>query len=246
MISCVIIDDDITCINTLSLFIKNFAPQLQVVAQSQSIAEGAKLINQHQPKLVFLDVELNNEMGFDLFTHFPNPNFEVIFCTAHQKYAMQAIKLSAFDFILKPIDAEDFTQAIEKYIKKSNNQLTSQRVELLLDAVKTKEFKKIAIPSHDSITFIETSEIICCLGESKYTTIYTANGEKIVSSKNLGEFEAMLNPQLFFRSHKSWIINITTVKKFLKTDSQVLLSNGMLVDVSTRKRDEFFKLFEKL
>ncbi len=246
MIKAIIVDDDPLCANTMELFVKNFTPQVSVLGYAQTISTAVQLIKEHQPNLIFLDVELVNEKGFDLFKHFPNPNFEVVFCTAHEKYAVQAIKLSCFDFLIKPIDSNELILTIEKFERKNHDLLTGKRIEVLLDSIKNNETKKIAIPSHNSITFINTNEIVCCLGESKYTTVYTNNGEKIMSSKNLGEFESLLNSAQFFRSHKSWIVNLSYVKKLIKTDNQILLTNDMLVDVSTRKKDDFLKLFEKL
>lgn len=244
--NCIIVDDDLMCINTMESFIANFIPDMKVLGRAQTINEATELINKVKPQVVFLDVELNGELGFRLFDIFPEPSFEVIFCTAHEKYAVKAIKLSCFDFLIKPVLVEDLQAAVNKLQNKLNSSVNSKRIQVLLDNFVTKEYKKIAIPSSNSIEFINTADIVCCEAESKYTTVYTVQGEKIVSSKNIGEFEELLNPELFFRSHKSWLVNLSFVKKFIKTENKLLLSNNMQIDVSTRKKDEFLSLFEKL
>lgn len=246
MMNCVIVDDDLMCINTMESFIANFIPGMKVLGHAQTIAQAEALINEKKPQVVFLDIELNGELGFKLFDVFPEPGFEVIFCTAHEKYAVRAIKLSCFDFLIKPVLVEDLQAAVSRLQNKLGSSVNSKRIQVLLDNFVSREYKKIAIPSASSIEFINTADIVCCEAESKYTTVYTINGDKIVSSKNIGEFEELLNPEQFFRSHKSWLVNLSYVKKFIKTENKLQLSNQMMVDVSTRKKEEFLSLFEKL
>lgn len=245
MITCLIIDDDLSCIETLSLMLSKHAQNIKIIGIAQNLTNAQNLINHLNPQLLFLDVELNGEKGFDLFKIFPEPHFEVIFTTAYEKYAVQAIKHACFDFLPKPINETELIDSMNRLTDTIAKKESKKRVNVLLEAINTKVIKRIAIPSHDSITFVNVDDIVACLGESKYTTIYTNKNEKIVSSKNLGEFEDVLVLPAFFRSHKSWIINIENVIKFNKTDNTVLLNHNITAEVSTRKKDEFLKLFEK-
>lgn len=244
--TCVIIDDEKNCIDALSGIIKSYCPQLKVLATANTISDGVKLINSEKPQIVFLDVEIGNEMGFDLFQYFPTPDFEVIFTTAHEKYALKAIKSSCYDFLLKPVNIQEVIVVVSKLEKEKRNG-QSQNVNVLLDNLKAKDnfLKKIAIPSNEGYSIINIDEIISLEADGKYTKIITNAGLRSLSTKNIGEFEELLNPELFFRTHKSWIVNVNHIKKFLKNESQVLLSNETLADVSSRKKDEFLKLFGK-
>lgn len=243
--NCVLIDDEANCIDALSGILKHYCPQVKILGSANSIADAVNLINSTQPKLVFLDVEINNEMGFDLFNYFPDPKFEVIFTTAHEKYALKAIKSSCYDFLLKPIVIQEVVSVISK-LEKEKSSSGAEKVNVLLDNIKAKDhLQKMAIPTGDGYTFINVDEIITMEGDGKYTKITAKGDVKFLSSKNMGEFEEMLNPEFFFRIHKSWIINLRYVKKFLKADSKVEMLNGVVADVSTRKKDDFLKLFEK-
>ncbi len=244
--TCVIIDDEQNCIDALSGIINSYCPQLKVLATANAISDGVKLVNTEKPQIVFLDVEIGNEMGFDLFQYFPAPDFEVIFTTAHEKYALKAIKSSCYDFLLKPVNIQEVIAVVSKLEKEKRNG-QNQNVNVLLDNLKAKDnfLKKIAIPSNEGYSIINIDEIISLEADGKYTKIITNAGLRSLSTKNIGEFEELLNPELFFRTHKSWIVNVNHIKKFLKNESQVLLSNETLADVSSRKKDEFLKLFGK-
>lgn len=244
--NCVLIDDEQGCIDTLSGVLKQFCPQVNILGSARSIAEAVKLINLTGPQLVFLDVEINSETGFDLFNYFPDPRFEVVFTTAHEKYALKAIKSSCYDFLLKPIVIQEVTAVISR-LEKEKRRTGEKNVGVLLDNLKAKDqqLQKIAIPSSEGYTFIDVKEIISLEADGKYTRITAAGGISSLSTKNIGEFEEMLDADIFFRTHKSWIINLNYVKKFLKGDSRVIMSNDVAADVSTRKKDDFLKLFEK-
>ncbi len=245
--NCIIIDDDNNCIKALNGIIQEYLPKLNVVGTAQNIKDGVKLITSNEIDIVFLDVEIQQEMGFDLFKFIPEPTFEVIFTTAHEKYAMKAIKSSCFDYLLKPIEPSELVNAINRY-EKQNVQSAGQRASVLLSNVQTQDkvVEKIAIPTKDGMVFINTKDVIYLEGDAKYTTLHLLNGERYVSSKNIGEFEELFDATMFFRCHRSWIVNLNHIVKYLKNDNQVMLSNNILIDVSTRKKDEFMKLFNKM
>lgn len=244
--NCVIVDDENSCIQALSGIIKQYCPQLTVLGIANNIADAVKLINSTHPQVVFLDVEINNEMGFDLFKFFSVPDFEVVFTTAHEKYALKAIKSSCYDFLLKPIVIPELVSVVSK-LEKEKKHSGAGNVNVLLDNINAKDhqLQKIAIPSNDGYTFINVGEIISLEADGKYTKITAKGGINSLSTKNIGEFEEMLDPSVFFRTHKSWIINLDHVKKFMKADSRVQMSNDVIADVSTRKKDDFLKLFSK-
>ncbi|MCD6068237.1 MAG: DNA-binding response regulator [Bacteroidetes bacterium] len=244
--NCIIVDDDFSCVNALAGIIQNYCPQLQITGTANTIADAVKLIHAKNPELVFLDVEINDETGFDLFRYFPSPTFEVVFTTAHEKYALKAIKSSCYDFLLKPVVIQEMITVVDK-LEKEKQFSSGKNIGVLLDNLRTKEsgLQKIAIPSAEGYSFVDTSAIISLEADGKYTKIITDSGLRSLSTKNIGEFEELLGNDLFFRTHKSWIVNLNHVKKFLKNESQVLLSNDTLADVSSRKKDEFLRLFDK-
>lgn len=244
--NCIIVDDDAGCIDTLEAILKKYCPKLEIVGTANTISDAVQLINSKQPQLVFLDVEIGPEMGFDLFNYFSDPEFKVVFTTAHEKYALKAIKSSCYDFLLKPVVIQEVVSIVAKLEKESKN-TTGKNVNVLMDNLRSKGsvLQKIAIPSNDGYAFVNVSDIISLEADGKYTKIVTDSGLKSLSTKNIGEFEELLNNDMFFRTHKSWIVNLNHVKKFLKTESMVQLSNGTSAEVSSRKKDEFIKLFNK-
>lgn len=247
MIKAVIIDDESSCRDALQLLLKEFCPTVELFGMASSLPDGINLIKEKKPELVFLDVELKNHLGFKLFESFPDPDFEVVFCTAHEKYALQAIKTSCIEYLLKPVDPVELMNAIAKFQKFTNREVNQKKVEVLLENTgnASHTLNKIAVPTSEGYFFINTSDILYFEGDGKYTNMFTNKGDKIVSSKNLGEFEELLNQQSFFRCHKSWLINLNYIKKYMRGDGQVMMSNDKLVDVSTRKKEEFLKLFDR-
>jgi two-component system LytT family response regulator len=245
--NCIIVDDDKSCIETLEGILKQFCSRVQIVGTATNITDAVKLVNATSPDLVFLDVEIGKELGFDLFNYFSSPQFEVVFTTAHEKYALKAIKSSCYDFLLKPVVVQEVVSVVSK-LENEKKKDPSGNVNVLMDNLRSKDntLQKIAIPSVEGYAFINVNDIISLEADGKYTKIVTASGLKSLSTKNIGEFEELLNPAFFFRTHKSWIINLNHVKKFLKNESQVLLSNDSTADVSSRKKDEFLKLFNKV
>lgn len=243
--NCILVDDDPDGTRLLSGILKTYCPQIKITGTASSIADAVKLINASSPDLVFLDIEIHNELGFDLFKYFSSPAFEVVFTTAHEKYALKAIKSSCYDFLLKPVDIGEVVNVVSK-LEKETQRRSEKNLDVLLDNLKSKDqgLKKIAIPSVEGYSFIDVDEIISLEADGKYTKIRSA-GFKSTSTKNIGEFEELLQSEHFFRTHKSWIINLKHVKKYLRNDNQVLLSDDTLADVSSRKKDAFLGLFGK-
>jgi two-component system, LytTR family, response regulator len=236
MISCIIIDDNELAIKTLNSLILNFCPQLNVMATSQTITNGVNLINEHQPELVFLDVEIKTELSFDLFSYFSKPKFKVIFTTAHEKYALSAIKHKCFGYLLKPIDAKELVRLVNDF----ENHKTS-----ISNETNSTEEKRLALIENNEYFFVNMEDILYLNADGKYTEIVLSNKTKHVSSKNLGEIEALL-PSYFFKCHKAYIINMNSVTKFIKDDMKIVMKDGVQIDLAARRKDEFLKQFNRV
>lgn len=243
---CVIIDDDPGCVDALKGIIENYCPQLNLVGSANTIDDGVRVINSLKPQLVFLDVEIHDRLGFDLFQFFPKPDFEVVFTTAHEKYALKAIKSSCYDYLLKPISIEELVNVVTR-LESEKNERTSENLSVLLSNLESQEriLHKIAIPSNNGYSFVQIDDIVLMEGDGKYTKITTVSGQKYLSTKNIGEFESLLPGDHFFRTHKSWLVNLHYLLNYDKSSSKLYLQGDLTAEVSLRKKEEFMKLFDR-
>jgi len=247
MIKTILIDDDESNLNTLKALLNKYCKNVDVIATCTTIVEAEKTINNNKVELVFLDIELNNESGFDLLKIFRNPSFQVEFTTAHEQYALKAIKSSCLEYLLKPIDYRELIYTIDKYQSISNIQ-QSEKINVLLDNTNDRKYSisKIAVPISDGFIFLNINDIQYCQADMNYTKIILLNGNSVLSTKNLKEFEELLNQENFFRCHKSWLINLNYIKRYSKTDgNRVQMSNEVWIDISFRKKDDFLKIFKR-
>jgi two-component system LytT family response regulator len=243
--NCIIVDNEPNAIKKLSVLITDNFTDVTIAATCTTISTAVKAIHEHNPDFIFLDVELNGETGFDVFNHFSVPQFNVVFTTAHEKYALRAIKASCFEFLLKPIQLSELAQVIDKLRLKLEKDI-SKKLDILQKNINAgKNFNQIAVPTQDEFHFINTNNIVCLEADAKYTCIYTIDGDKHLSSKNIGDYEEILNEEDFFRCHKSWIVNLKHAKTFVKNTNVLVLNNDVEVEVSTRKKDEFLRRFFK-
>ncbi len=248
MITAIIIDDEQHCIDRLTYFLTQYhKSSVQLLSSVQSVEEGVTAIQQLQPDLIFLDVHLNGKTGFDVLKHFNNFDFAVIFTTAFEKYAIQAIKFSAVDYLLKPINNDDLKAAIDKLKGKLSKEDTSIKIDSLLNNLhKDAASKRIVISSEKSVTVYLLCDIIRCESNINYTNFYLKDGTHIMASKTLKEFDELLSDYDFFRVHNSHLINLAYVKKYDKVKSVVLMSDHSEIEVSTRRKDEFLKKLANL
>jgi two-component system LytT family response regulator len=238
----IIIDDEIAAIENLQIMLNKYCKNINIVATAQSADEGVLLINKENPDLIFLDIEMPHTNGFDLLKRFPNPTFSVIFTTAYNQYAIQAIKFSALDYLLKPIDVDELITAVSKVEDKSK--IDDERLNVLLKNIDTKTTKRLALPKDGGYSIIKVETIIRCEASDNYTTFYIKDKKPILVSRTLKEFENMLPKDNFLRVHQSHLINIDKVEEYYKTDgAYVLMEDGSTVSISRRKREEFEKLF---
>jgi two-component system LytT family response regulator len=241
MIHAIIVDDEEKSRITLNNLVTKHCPSVVVTDLCDSVAGAIKSIGKNSPELVFLDIEMPFENGFTLFEKIKKPSFSVIFTTAYDQYAIKAIKYSALDYLLKPVDVTDLKSAVEKCERQiKNNTDRSDDYELLFSALKLKsKSAKIAVPAFDGLQMINVNEIVKCVADESYTHLTLTNGSKVVVSRILKEFEDLLSEFNFFRVHNSSLINLTHVKKYIKGDGgYVIMSDDETVEVSRRKKNE--------
>lgn len=243
MINAVIIDDEKKCVSLLSKMAWQHLPDVAIAGTAANAEDGRKLILQIEPDIVFLDIEMPNKTGFDLLSELDEVNFEVIFTTAYNQYAVKAIRFSAFDYLLKPIDEEELKQCLKRYRQKVKADRSGQ-ISMLFDNLKNinKAYSRISVSTSEGVIFLNVADIIYCEATGSYTQFYLKNDEKLLSSRTLKDFEEMLQEHNFFRLHHSYLINLNEIKRYIKGEGgTVIMSNGNEVLVSRRKKDDFIK-----
>jgi two-component system LytT family response regulator len=246
MIKAIIVDDESIARRSLSKLIERYVSEVQVVAQAENIQEAEKQIHQYKPDLIFLDIEMPTGNGFKLIEKFENPTFDVIFITAYDKYAIQAFNYATIDYLLKPIDVTKLTKSIERFKEKAAYKFQKERYEFLLQNINhpSNEFKKIIIPSRKGFQIINVADIIYCKASRSYCDIHLLSGEIIYSSKTLREMEETLPKQIFFRTHKSYLVNTNMCKSYESNDEQLKIITGELIPLSSRHKQEFIELVQ--
>ena len=240
-IDTVIIDDEQAAQITLMKFLQMHCPNVNVVGTADGVEEGLQLLQSKPVDLVFLDIKMNDGTGFDLLKRLESIQFNLVFTTAYDEYALKAFKYSAIDYLLKPIDPLELIEAVGK-VTTDQQDTSGKRVDTMLELYQDNKFDKIAIPSVDEFHFIRISDIIRCEASSNYTIIYLVTGKRIVAPKTLKEFEELLTSEGFFRVHQSHLINLSHIQQFLKTKNKLKLSDGSEVEVSRRKKTLFMEL----
>ena len=238
----VIVEDEKHSLEALRNILGEFFPSVTVVGTASSVVDAVKVINQHQPDIVFLDIELTPGTGFDVVSQTRNMRYAVIFTTAYEQYAIQAIRFSSVDYLLKPVDLEELSSAIEKAIGQINDRLRQQQIDVLLSNLSTENnlHRKICLASQEGLEFFNVSDIMYCQANGAYTEFTTNANRKIMVSKNIKEYENMLPEQFFLRVHNRHLINLTEVKKYIRADGgSIIMNNGDTVYLSPRKKDEF-------
>lgn len=248
MLRAVVVDGEPQMRTTLIKMLEMYCPEVVVVGQAQGVVSGTNLINEKNPDLVFLDIQMNDGTGFDLIYSLPAIHFKIIFVTAFDHYALQAFRCSAVDYLLKPVDPELLIDAVNRA-----GQMLKEHISLQMKALEANlqsenmQHKKMIVKTTENIHLLDVKNIISCESESSYTTIYTANGEKIVVAKTLHDYEEMLMDCGFYRVHKSWLINIWQIRRFERHDGgSIVMTNDLKIPVASRKRDELLQLLEKL
>lgn len=242
MLTAIIIDDEPKGRLALRQKLMDYCPDVTVAGEAGDGEEGLRLIEQLQPVIVFLDIEMPRMSGFDMLLRVKQQNFHLIFSTAYDHYAIKAIRFAAFDYLLKPVDIEELKAVIDRIKNSQQSPSNAMRIETLAHNLKS-TLNKIAISTIDGMLFFNINDIVHIEAQSNYTLFSFINRPKLTVSKTLKEFEDLLPPDLFFRPHHSHIINLHFIKRYIKGDGGTIeMQNGEFVDVSRRKKDEFLKL----
>ncbi|MCK5838959.1 MAG: response regulator transcription factor [Bacteroidales bacterium] len=243
-----IIDDETHVRETLISLLKEYCPQVKIVGEANSVASGIKAIREKSPELVLLDIKMGDGTGFDLLEHFDNIAFKIIFITAYEQHAIEAFRFSAVDYILKPVNPEKLADAVQRAEKMVQQTFITQ-----LDALReninplNKNNKKIVVKTAGNIYLLNTRDIIHCESDDCYTVIETAQGEKIIVSKVLKEYDELLSGFGFFRVHRSHLVNLQHIKRFEKKEGgYVVMTNDKKIPVSSRSRERLLDLFEEI
>lgn len=244
MIRTLIVDDEQHCINRLHKLISDYDNKLDIIATSSTVKDALIQAQALKPDLVFLDIEINDKTGFDFLEQIGTYNFKVIFTTAFNNYAIKAFKYSALDYLLKPIDKDDFKNSIERLEKNINASDNGLQIKMLLDNLQKEDKKRsIRIPTTNGFEILEIIDIIHCEADTSYTHVHTKD-DSILVSKPLKHFEELLSDANFFRIHNSSLINIDHVKKYTKgKGGYVTMSNNASLNVSTRRKEAFLNIF---
>ncbi len=238
----VVIDDEPDAVNFISTIVKEYCQGLEIAGKANNVKEGVRLINDVKPDLVFLDVEMPNGTGFDLLANFPEKNFDVVFITAFNHYAIRAIKFSAVDYILKPINISEFIESVNKIIHKRKTRRLpgTENFEALLENLRTAYPSRLVIPTSDGREYLNPNDIIRIEADRSYSWFFVNDKRKILVSKHLKEYQDLLNDRNFFRPHNSHLINLDFVKKFVRTDGGYIeMSDGAQIPISRSRKDLF-------
>ncbi len=238
-----LIDDESLCRDALRIFLETGCPEAAIVGEADSLARGVALIQQIQPDLLLLDVDLGDGTGFDLLNHFPQPSFRVIFTTAHDEFALRAFRYSAVDYLLKPVDPEELVAAVRRVQVPGDAPARQRQLQQLSHNTSTRTFERITLNTGSGLLFIQTAEISRLEAQGNYSFVFLENGERHLAAQSLATFEEMLPAPPFFRAHQSHIVNTRFVRKLAKDDGDSLwMTDKAVVPLARRRKDAFLEM----
>ncbi len=234
----IIVDDEPRARRILEELLREYCPEVEVLTTADDVPNAVKAIQKHKPDIIFLDIEMPQYTGFQLFEFFEDIDFEVIFTTAYREYALQAFQVEASDYLLKPIQIELLMQAVQKVQKRIESKKNPTQ--------NAPTINKITVPIAEGLLFLEPNEILTLKAEGSYTNVCLSSGKKVLVSKNIKFFEDILLKQpLFFRPHRSHIINLNFVKQYLRQDGGIIvMENGEEITLSRDRKDEFLQKYQ--
>lgn len=242
-----IVDDESHQRDALLTLLQQHFPQIHPIVIATSVPEALTLVQEHRPQLVFLDVMLPPYTGFDLLQQVPAIDFEIIFTTSFEEYAIKAFRLSAVDYLIKPLVLAELQQAIDRFTEKAKARVNTDHLALLIENIQAKSprQKRIALPTLTGFIFVTVDDIVRCESDNTYTTFYLVNKSKIIVSKTLKECEGLLSDFPFFRVHNSHLVNLSYIQEYTKGEGGVIkMTDGSHVDVSRRRKDDFVNWFK--
>lgn len=249
MIKAIIIDDEKNSREVIAEILKECFDEIKIVAQTGDVKNSIKEIKKHKPNLLFLDINLPDGTGFDILRNIDHNNIKVVFITAHQEYAIKAIKFSAFDYILKPFNSSELIKIVRRVLDEHNAENNALRFEAILSSFGNSlpELKKIVLKTYERIYLVNVKDIIRCEAENNYTNFYLSNRNKIMVSKTIKTYETLLSEHKFLRVHQSHLVNLNYIQHFDKPDGGMLvLSDNSTIPVSHQKKALLLEYFSSL
>jgi two-component system LytT family response regulator len=249
MLRAIVIDDNEEIRQKNCTLIKTNCPNINIIGQADSVESGVKIIRELSPDLVFLDIEMPDGTGFDLLQKLSPITFKVIFITGYEDFAIKAFRFSAIDYLLKPLNPTELVEAVTKAEELLNKDIFDMKLSnLFANLERPKSLQKLVLKTSDKIYSVNIQDIVNCESDKNYTTFYFINAPKLVVSTNLKEYENMLTPFNFFRTHQSHLINMAYFDHFIKTDggNTIMMKNKTAIPLSVRKKEEFLILLENL
>ena len=246
MIRTVVIEDEQHSRKMLMEMLHEHCRQINVVAEADSVTTGLAIIAEQRPQLVFLDIELQSETSFEILEKLPEINFELVFTTAFDHYALKAIKFCAIDYLLKPIDLNELRIAVSKADKRLNREYLNKNLEVLLNNIKSSSQNnhRIALSTLEGLLFVNVNDIIYCESSGPYTKFIFNHGDKIITSKHLKEYEDLLTGYDFYRIHKSYLVNLQEIRKYIRGDGgHIVMSNDATLPVSKQRKEGFLNIY---
>ena len=243
MIKAIIVDDEINCCETLMTLLENYCPVVKVTAVCYSGEDALPVIQEQQPQIVFLDIEMPRMSGFEMLEKLPKIFFEIIFTTSYDQYAIKAFRFSAMDYLLKPVDRHELQKAVQKVSQRLEHPLPDQLTVLLqkLHSPAT-PMQRIALPTMEGLQLIPVDSIISCASDSNYTIVTLKQNQKLTVSRTLREVDEMLEDHSFFRVHNSSLVNLNEIDKYVKGEGgYVVMTDGSTIDVSRSKKESLLK-----
>ncbi|WP_338356630.1 LytTR family DNA-binding domain-containing protein [Yeosuana marina] len=248
IVTAILVDDERKALAILKNKLERLCPNVTIIGETQNPIEGIELIKKLKPQLVFLDIAMPEMSGFDLLSEIDSPDFEIIFATAFDNYAIEAIKHCAIGYLVKPVDNEDLVETVNKAIQNIEDKSALKKNRLLIEnlGVQTFQNKKIVIPSQEGLEFVKMSDILHFEGDNGYTKIHFVNNRKsMLSSHSIGYFNKLLANQSFYLIHKSYLINISHIKKYLN-EGYIILEDNSKLPVSRNRRQDFFNKLKNI
>lgn len=246
IVNAILVDDEHKALAILRSKLERFCPNVKIIAETQDPKEAIDLIKTKKPDLVFLDIAMPELTGFDVLKHFESPDFEIIFATAFDNYAIKAIKHCAIGYLVKPIDNADLVEAVNKAVINIEEKTALKKNKQFVENLGVQSFanKKIIVPSSDGLVFVKIEDIIHCEGDSGYTKIHIVNSSMVLSSSSIGHFCKMLDNDMFYLVHKSHLVNLNYIEKYLN-EGYLILQDNSKVPVSRNKRADFLSALKE-
>ena len=241
-----VIDDEKPTRDFIKRLIDSYQFGVEVFTDGENVATGVEAINRLQPDLVILDIQMPDGNGFDVLKSIPIKNFEVIFITAYQEYAIQAIKFSALDYILKPIDSEELKKAIDSALNTITKKTEESQMNVLQHNIQLNAKRKLVLKTQESVHVVEIENIIRCESDKNYTLFYFTNGKKILVSKTLKDFDVLLSGLTFFRAQQSHLINLNYIERYDRHDGTIIMKDGSAIPLALARKEQFFEILDAM